>query len=240
MKGIIATCALAVVAMGCGYSVHIADCQVRCSAAEGAEGCPNWMTCGGENLCRPIGTTGTCGPDGGVPACMNFGNPIVDLALKQATQASGEIDAGGLARNANDGNDGTRWNTGDGVPGHWWTVDLGSDRLLKSINTLWEYDGVNFKFYVSISSDGTNFTTAIDQTADTRTARARTDMFPGGTCTRYVRVTKTDTTGYWAILYTVNVMGRDCGTLDSDGDGVPDCRDNCPAIANPDQMPGCT
>ena len=32
----------------------------------------------------------------------------------------------------------------------------------------------------------------------------------------------------------------DACPLDSDGDGVPDCRDNCPASWNPDQMPGCT
>jgi len=237
VRALVCACLLMALA-ACGYDARFAACAVRCTQSSG---CPGELVCGSENLCRPPGET--CSYDGGrdaASACMNFGNPIIDLALNKPARADGEIDAGGLAKNGNDGNDGTRWNTGDGTPGHWWDVDLGADHLLESVNTLWEYDGVNYKFYVSISSDGTNFTTAIDRTADARTARARMDMFPGGTCTRYVRITKTDTTGYWAILYTVKVMGRDCGTLDSDGDGIPDCRDNCPTIANPDQMPGCT
>lgn len=85
---------------------------------------------------------------------------------------------------------------------------MGAPHLLTSLSTLWEMEGIDYRYYVSISSDGTDFTLAIDQTADTRAARARTDMFPSSTCARFVRITKTDTTGYWAILYTVNVMGR--------------------------------
>ena len=192
----------------CGYDAQFAACVVRCTQNTG---CPNELVCGSENLCRPPGET--CGTDGGTPdgdvdafpACMNFGDPIIDLALMKPADADGMLQP---ASNANDGNDGTRWNTGDGTPGHWWQVDLGADYLLESVNTLWEYDGVNFRYFVSISLDGTSFTPVIDKTADTRTARARTDMFPTPTCTRFVRITKTDTTGYWAILYTVNVMGR--------------------------------
>jgi hypothetical protein len=140
---------------------------------------------------------------------MNFGDPIIDLALDQPAQADQIRSANDNASKANDGNDtSTRWSSADGTPGHWWLVDLGSDRLLDSINTLWERGDVAYRYFVSISSDGETFTTAINKTTDTATARARTDLFPSGTCTRYVRITKTDTTGWWAILYTVNVMGR--------------------------------
>lgn len=192
----------------CGYDARFAVCVVRCTRGTG---CPEGLTCGSENLCRPPGDT--CGSDGeildAVPACVNLGDPIIDLAVFKLATADAYIDAGGVASHGNDDDDGTRWTaSSDGAAGHWWQVDLGAAHLLTSINTLWEYDGVNYKYDVSISSDGTNFTVAIDQTADTRTARARTDAFPSGTCTRFVRITKTDTTGYWAILYTVNVMGR--------------------------------
>lgn len=198
--------AIAIGLSACAYDVSYGDCAVRCTTASG---CPDGLSCGPEGLCRVAGAE-ACALDGdAAPACMNFGDPIVDLALNQPAQADEEIDSpGARAKNANDGNGATRWSTDEGAPGHWWMVDLGSGRLVESINTLWEMDGVNFKFDVSISSDGTNFTTAIDQTADTRTTRSRTDAFPGGTCTRFVRITKTDTTGYWAILYTVNVMGK--------------------------------
>ena len=203
----IVACVL-IVLVACSYDAQFAACVVQCTQSTG---CPNEFVCGSESLCRPPGES--CGTDGGTiegdrdagPACTNDSDPIIDLALMKPTDADGMLQ---LASNANDGNDGTRWNAGDGTPGHWWQVDLGADHLLESINTLWEYDGVVFRYFVSISSDGTNFTTTIDKTADTRTTRARTDVFPSGTCTRFVRITKTDTTGYWAILYSVNVMGR--------------------------------
>lgn len=196
----------------CGYDAQFAACVVRCTQSSG---CPSDLVCGSESLCRP--PEETCGADGGppdgdvdaVPVCMNVGDPIVDLALNQPPQADQSRSANENAQKANDGNDtSTRWSSADGTPGHWWQVDLGKNHLLESVNTLWEYDGVNFRYFVSISLDGASFTTVIDKTADTRTARARTDMFPTPTCTRFVRITKTDTTGYWAILYTVNVLGR--------------------------------
>lgn len=187
----------------CSYDVRLTDCTIRCAADETL--CPDGMTCGSENLCRPSGASEAC--DGG-NACMNVGDPLVDLALGRTVWADQVIDAGGVAENANDGNDATRWNAGDSVPGHFWVVDLGADRLLTSVNTLWEVEGINYQYDVSISSDGTVFTVAIDNTADTRTARARTDTFSVSTCTRFVRIRKTDVTSYWSILYTVNVMGR--------------------------------
>jgi hypothetical protein len=192
----------------CGYDARFTVCVVQCTQSTG---CPQGLICGSENLCRPPGET--CGNDAevpdSVPSCMNFSDPIVDLALDQPAQADQIRSANENASKANDGNDtSTRWSSADGTPGHWWLVDLGSDRLLDSINTLWERGDVAYRYDVSISSDGETFTTAINKTTDTLTARARIDTVPNGTCTRYVRITKTDTTGWWAILYTVNVMGR--------------------------------
>lgn len=196
MKTLVAM--ISTVIASCGYDATYYE-GTTCSTGV----CPGELEC-----CNGVCASGTC-VDSSLPACMNVSDPIIDLALNQPAQADTEIDSpGARAQNANDGSDGSRWSAPDGTPGHWWLVDLGSDRLLDSINTLWELDGVNFTFYVSTSSDGMTFTTAINNTADTRTVRARTDMFPSGTCARYVRITKTDTTGWWAILYTVNVMGR--------------------------------
>jgi hypothetical protein len=192
----------------CAYDASYGDCAVHCTADTG---CPDGMTCRSQNLCRPSSATAACDgvPDSGVSSCTNLGDPIVDLALLKPTNADRIADSTHAASKANDGDASTSWNTGDATPGHWWLVNLGADHLLTSINTLWEYDDIHYYQYaVSISSDGTNFTTAIDETADTRTARARTDMFPAATCARFVRITKTDATGYWAILFTVNVMGK--------------------------------
>lgn len=197
----------------CGYGAHFEDCTVWCVES----GCPDGMTCGGEGLCRPPNAIGACGggnvQDGGAldgsTACQSPSGSDTDLALMKPASADQIANSTYAASKANDGDDGTSWNAGDATSGHWWLVDLGADHLLTSLNTLWEYNDIHYYQYaVSISSDGTNFATAIDETADTRTARARTDTFPAATCARYVRIKKTDNTGYWAILFTVNVMGR--------------------------------
>jgi hypothetical protein len=36
----------------------------------------------------------------------------------------------------------------------------------------------------------------------------RRNAFPNTPCATFVRIVKTDTTGYWANLYTVNVVVR--------------------------------
>ncbi len=48
------------------------------------------------------------------------------------------------------------------------------------------------------------------------------------------------TVGWFPGLHSVSSGLRDCGTpdTDSDGDGVANCQDNCPTVANPDQKDG--
>lgn len=203
----ICTVAVAAAFSACSYDASFDDCAIQCSLDIG---CPEGFSCGVEGICRPPGAMGSCDlPDGGgLPSCMNLADPIVDLALFKPAEADQIRSANEDASKADDGSESTRWSSADGTPGHWWLVDLGADHLLTSITTKWEYNAVNYRYDVSISSNGTDFAVAIDETADTRVDQVRTDMFPDPTCTRFVRIRKTDTTGYWAILYTVNVMGR--------------------------------
>lgn len=60
------------VATSCDYAADIRDCRVGCTAA---------------SVCL---------------ACMNFGDPIVDLAVFQPATADAYIDAGGLPSHVND------------------------------------------------------------------------------------------------------------------------------------------
>lgn len=194
---------LLAVLSACAYDARFEDCVVHCAVDMG---CPDDLKCGADNLCRLPDAVGACEQVASI--CMNVGDPIVDLARDRPAQADKTSALHG-AEKANDNDDSTSWNAGDAEPGHWWSVDLGNHRLLTSLNTLWEYDSIqHYQYEVSVSSDGINFTTVIDQTADTRVSKLRTDTFPNDTCARYVRLTKTDNTGYWAILFTVNVLGR--------------------------------
>ena len=188
----------------CGYNAEVGDCHARCDETSG---CPDGMTCSlAEHMCRTGETSATCAAlDAPISTCSNPSGAVVDLAISQPASADVET---AHAYFANDGDDATSWNGGDGEPGHWWQVDLGSDRQVASLETLWEYDGIHYRYLVAMSLDGTSFATAIDQTSDTRTTRSRTDAFPAATCARYVRITKTDSTGYWAVLFTVRIMGR--------------------------------
>ncbi|NUT38139.1 MAG: discoidin domain-containing protein [Hamadaea sp.] len=109
-----------------------------------------------------------------------------DLALGRAASADSS-QSGHLPSLANDGDPATRWCAADGGTGHWWQVDLGSATALSGTEVRWEF-ARNYKYHVSVSTDGATWTRVADRTASTATAQVQNDTFTA--TARYVRITR--------------------------------------------------
>jgi len=140
--------------------------------------------------------------------CKPSTAPLTNVALNKPSQADQSRSATENASKANDGLSTTCWSASDGVPGHWWKVDLGKSIFLNRMTTTWQYGGTKYLYDIEVSNDDIVYT-KVDMDFDPSINSAtRKDTFPTGVCARYVRLTKTDSTGFWAILYEVEIYGR--------------------------------
>ena len=131
--------------------------------------------------------------------------PMRLLSLFRPTSASSE-QAGNLAVNANDVDPVfTRWcSNSPGYPA-WWQIDLGSAQPVNKAVIQWFDDnGRSYRYRIEGSTDGVNFATLIDRTANTR-ASDTTDLFSG--VARYLRVTITGGSADYPSLYDVQIYG---------------------------------
>ncbi|HLL65126.1 MAG TPA: discoidin domain-containing protein [Micromonosporaceae bacterium] len=131
-----------------------------------------------------------------------------DLALGKTATASSAQGAR-PAPMANDGNATTRWCAATGATGQWLQIDLGSATSLGGTQVVWEF-ARNYKYQISVSSDGSTFTTVSDKTANTSAVQTQADTFVA--TGRYVRITitglPTDVVT-WASIFTFSVFGTD-------------------------------
>jgi alpha-L-fucosidase len=107
----------------------------------------------------------------------------------------------------------TRWCAANGTTGHYWTLDLGAVHALARFEVIWEYPtsaaGLPYGYVVSVSNDGTTFTTAIDRSTTTSTMQIQTNDFPPATSGRHVRITAVLLpTGAWASFFEARVFGQ--------------------------------
>jgi PKD repeat protein len=112
------------------------------------------------------------------------GPPPGDLARGHATSASSSETASLGPEKAVDGDSTTRWSSAFS-DGQWWQVDLGSAQTVDSVELNWEVAYAS-QYRVATSTDGTNFTTAADETI-TQAGLHTTSFAPRSA--RYVRVT---------------------------------------------------
>jgi hypothetical protein len=151
-----------------------------------------------------------------------MGGPIVELAQGRTATASSEENSPTAnppqvnpAPNANDANASTRWCAAGGGQA-WWQVDLGASHPLSRIEIDFEYPaqamGFSYGYVVGVSGDGSTFTDAIDQTANTSTTMTQTANFPASTSGRYVRITVTPPTTTpnptWSSFWEARVYGQ--------------------------------
>jgi hypothetical protein len=86
-------------------------------------------------------------------------------------------------------------------------------RSLARFEVIWEYPpqaaGLPYRYVVSVSQNGTSFTTAIDRSTNTDTMQIQTSDFPPSTTGRHVRITATSLpTGAWASFFEARVFGQ--------------------------------
>ena len=100
-----------------------------------------------------------------------------------------KLSDGNDAFKGNDGNTLSRWSAADGLPGHWWVVDLGSSHNLTATQVTWEHAGNAYQYKIETSTDSAVWSTASDKTGNTNALQVQTDSF--NVSARYVRITVT-------------------------------------------------
>ncbi|MCD9025851.1 discoidin domain-containing protein [Cohnella silvisoli] len=105
-----------------------------------------------------------------------------------------------------DGNAATWWSAGNGNANNWWQVDLGRSYNLSGSELEFLDNTRIWKYKVEVSSDNTNWTMVMDQTANTSSEQTQTHHYSAAA--RYVRVTVTETPGTaWTAFSEFRVFG---------------------------------
>lgn len=135
------------------------------------------------------------------------GGPVTrpeNLALNRRATASSIEPGGGLApRLAADGNTATRWASAVSDD-EWWQVDLGAQREIRSVRTVWE-TAYAARYRVQTSLDDTTWSTVRTVTAPR--PQARRTSFPARDA-RFVRISGVERgTPYGYSLFEVGVYG---------------------------------
>lgn len=132
---------------------------------------------------------------------------VINIALNKASTADSEESLkGNTANKGNDGNLSTRWCANDGNLNHWWQVDLGDFYNIEGTEVNWEYNGVNYKYIIKVSSDNVNWQNTVDKSNNNSISQVQQDYFNADSI-RYVRIVITGLeTGSWASFWEFNVF----------------------------------
>ncbi|MBP5259025.1 MAG: discoidin domain-containing protein, partial [Paludibacteraceae bacterium] len=106
------------------------------------------------------------------------------------------------AAQAVDGQNGTRWESTQGVDPQWLAIDLGSAKTFSKVAIRWE-GAYASAYQIQTSNDGTNWTTKLECTAS---SAQTVEKNIGETTARYVRIYGTARgTGYGYSIYELVV-----------------------------------
>jgi hypothetical protein len=97
--------------------------------------------------------------------------------------------SGSQASYGNDASASTSWCASSSALNEWWSVDLGALYDLTGTEVTFPYAGRLYNYFVSISSDGTNYNEIVNQRGNTRTTQTQADSFVAQG--RYVKLTVT-------------------------------------------------
>lgn len=130
--------------------------------------------------------------------CCGDGN----LAFGKMTRASSEeTGKNNFAKNAVDGNLGSRWCANGGNNGQTWQVDLGQAEHIKALRIHWEMPESAYRYKIDASPDGEKWKTVVDQSDNKKPLRI-TPHDVDATDTRHLRVTFLgSSTGKWASFW---------------------------------------
>jgi hypothetical protein len=150
------------------------------------------------------GTTGAGGTkqDAGTPDSASLANLSLNKPVTSISQQVGKE-----APKGNDGSMTTSFCPSSGAFPAWWRVDLGAVHPLAKTDISFEKPSSYYKYKIEVSSDDTNWTTVIDQTANTtRNGVTLTDTFSAQA--RYVRITIIGiSTSDWGCFWEFTVWG---------------------------------
>jgi hypothetical protein len=139
-----------------------------------------------------------------------------NLALNATASSDSEM-AGHPASGGNDGTHITDWTANDTNTGHWWKVDLGSNKSINGTKVIWNGNNDTHLYKIEVSNDDTNWTTVIDRTASNPNAKTNNDFFNANA--RYVRITITGlNAGASACFNEFRVYGYNGTSLVKNGD----------------------
>ena len=110
-----------------------------------------------------------------------------NIALDRPTLASSEA-VGHPASLGNDSLFSTYWSSASDLPGSWWQVDLENIYVVK-LTALTLLTPGAYHYQIQLSTDQTNWTTAIDRNDSTNVSTQRTDTLPAGSVGRFLRIT---------------------------------------------------
>ena len=101
--------------------------------------------------------------------CCGMGNLVIG---KMATASSEEKSKQNFAKNAIDGNLGTRWcANGANQTSEWWQVDLDQPEHVKSLRLHWEKNDQAYRYTIEGSADGKDWKTIVDQSKNKKKAQ---------------------------------------------------------------------
>jgi beta-galactosidase len=106
------------------------------------------------------------------------------LALNRPSSASSNV---GTSGNGNDGDTTTSWQAAATDTTPWWYVSLESAYTVSSVQLVFP-TAANYKYTIDVSTDGSQWTTIVDQSQTTSTAQTRTATASFGSGIGYVRV----------------------------------------------------
>ncbi len=139
----------------------------------------------------------------------------VNLALgKSAKASSEETGKNNFAKNAIDGNEGTRWCAANGNYPQSLEIDLGKPQPVTGIGMKWEDPNGAYRYTLEGSTDGDKWTMLADQS---KNAGVRTEETFETQSLRYLKLTCVGAgNGQWASLWEVRVHGTETVAIDPD------------------------
>lgn len=175
------------------------------------------LAAGNMNVNSNAGNIRVIAPGAGAYTPIPTPTPLYTNLALNATASTDSANPGNPASSGNDGNSRTNWTANDTNTGHWWKVDLGSNKTIHGTKVIWDSNSTNHLYKIEVSTDNTNWTTVADKTASNSTYKTNNDFFNASA--RYVRITVTGVSSSGAASFNeFRVLQHSGASLVKNGD----------------------
>jgi len=129
----------------------------------------------------------------------------------QVVVSASSVQPGNDAWRACDGTASTRWCASGAAFPEWLAIDLGRPHAVRGVWVEWEQPGSSYRHRIETSLDGAAWTVAVD--AGANAATGRDDHAFSLVRARFVRIVCVGTTGGWASIREVAIVGDGLGRI---------------------------